>query len=485
MSPELFKYLVMFIYIGLTFYLSYVGMKKTKSLSGFSIGNKDMSPYLVGITMAASISSTATFVINPGFVYVHGMSAFVHYGIAALSGIIVALTVLSKGLRKLGAQHGSLTIPDWIRHRYGNKLLALFFAFINLLSITFIVLILVGCSIIINSLFGISIHLALVLTLLFVFSYVIMGGTYAHAYTNSMQGVMMIFISLFIFISGWVLMEGDFPAMLSGISANYAAFINPESNLYNSFFAVFVSGFLITSALMFQPHILTKVLYIKEDRDINKFLLTTFVCVGIFSLMLFVGFYAKFSGVSAAQDKVTMTYLIQQFNTLSWWGPYVVVLISITLLAAGMSTLDGILVSISAIVVNDIYYQLRSPNAKVAADNGLKLSRYVLIVIGLISFALAWNPPKLVGIFAQAGVYGIAAASFVPIIFGVVWKKHIPVWIMTTAAFIGLFGHLYLFKIYGVKNPSVSSCIAMLTSLVFATISLILVDLKSKEDVAV
>jgi SSS family solute:Na+ symporter/sodium/pantothenate symporter len=100
-------------------------------------------------------------------------------------------------------------------------------------------------------------------------------------------------------------------------------------------------------------------------------------------------------------------------------------------------------------------------------------------VIGLISFALAWNPPKLVGLFAQKGVYGIAAASLVPITMGVLINGKIPTWIVGCSAGIGLFGHLFLNIFMGVVNPAVSSTIAMLISLGFSIISLLIVKKKS------
>ena len=77
MTPDLFKYAMSLAYVILVFWLSWVGMRRTRDIRGFSIGNKDMNPYLIGITLAASIASTATFVINPGFVYSHGLSAWV------------------------------------------------------------------------------------------------------------------------------------------------------------------------------------------------------------------------------------------------------------------------------------------------------------------------------------------------------------------------------------------------------------------------
>lgn len=470
MEAELFKYLVTFTFVAFTFYLSYIGMKKTKDLKGFSIGNKDMGPILIGITMAASISSTATFVINPGFVYTHGLSAYLHYAVAASFGIVTAFLLLTKGFRKIGESKGSLTIPDWIYHRYQSRGLSLFFAVINLLSITFVVLILVGCSILLSSLFPVSQKMALVLCLLFVFSYVLMGGTYAHAYTNTFQGILMVLISLFLFGSGLKYFDGGFITSLQSISHNYASIVNPDSNLYYDYFSVFISSFLITFALMFQPHIFSKILYIKKDEDVSKFIATTFIVGTIFGLMLFVGFYAKLSGlVVTRQDLVVSQYITQEFST-GTFGPYILVFITLTLLAAGLSTLDGILVSLSAMVVNDIYLPFfgKGLSEEKKTKKALHLSRIVLIAIGLISFALAWSPPTLVGLFAQKGIYALAAASFTPILLGVLMKRDIPIWVMSGSSFIGFFGHLFLNLFMGFANPSVSSSISMIGSLVFA-----------------
>lgn len=485
MSPEIFKYVLTLFFVGVTFYLAYLGMKKTTSLRGFSIGNSDMGPVLIGITMAASISSTATFVINPGFVYNHGLAAYLHYGVAASLGIVVAFLVLTRGFRKLGASQGSLTIPDWIFHRYGHRGLALFFALINLLSITFVVLILVGCSLLMSSLFSIDQKTALILTLLFVFSYVLMGGTYAHAYTNSFQGMMMLLISGFLFFHGLKYFDLGFMTSLKSVSPAYASVFNPESALYHDFFSVFLSSFLITFALMFQPHILTKVLYLREEKDVNTFIGTTFVVGMIFSLMLFIGFYARLKGLEIPnQDSVVTTYIFTEFSE-SMWGQYLVVFISLTLLAAGMSTLDGILVSLSAMVVNDLYMPFARLQVKTADDEmrlrarGLALSRWVLIAVGLFAFALAWNPPSFVGLFAQKGVYGLAAASLVPILFGVLLEKPLPVSVIFTSALIGLFGHLGLNLFAGVANPSVSSGWAMLASASFATTAWLILRMKN------
>lgn len=469
MTPDIFKYLLVAVYALLVYWLSWLGMRRTRTVEGFSIGNKDMSPYIVGITLAASISSTATFVINPGFVYVHGLSAYLHYGVAGSLGILTAFLVLTRGFLRLGESSAALTIPQWIYYRYNHRGFSLFFAFINLLSITFVVLILVGCSLLVTGLFPIDQKTALVVVLVFVFSYVLMGGTYAHAYTNSLQGIMMMLVTAALFLQGWKYFHGDFFGALRTIGQEYASAYNADSNLYFDFFSVFLSGFVITFALMLQPHILTKVLYLRSEKDINKFIGTTVVVGSLFMLMLMIGFYARLSGLEVeAQDTVVREYLLQEFSS-SVWGEYVLVFIFITLLAAGMSTLDGILVSLSAMVVNDIVHPLAGERY-----DGLVLSRWVLVGVGVVGVALAWNPPPLIGLFAQKGVYGLAAASLVPVLFGVLVRRHIPLWVVAGSAAIGLVLHLWFNLFGGVENPAVSATYGILTSLVFGLAGLLL-----------
>ena len=460
MTPEIFKYLLTFAYAALVLWLSWVGKRRTRDLKGFAIGNKDMSPYVIGFTLAASIASTATFVINPGFIYVHGVSAFLHYGVSASLGILCAFIVLTRGFLKLGEEHQALTIPEWIYHRYQSHQLRLFFAFINLLSITFVVLILVGCSILMIGLFPVDQKQALIIILVFVFSYVLMGGTYAHAYTNTLQGVMMLFIALFLFFDGLTLLDSEFLNSIRAVGENYAAVYNPESNLYYDFVSVFASGFIVTFALMLQPHILTKVLYLRGEKDIGKFIGTTVIVGFCFSLILAIGFYARFAGLDVgSQDAVVRDYLLFRFGD-SVIDQYILTIIFLTLLAAGMSTLDGILVSLSAMVINDIVTPIFG-----SINNSLLWSRIILVIVGAIALALAWSPPPLIGLFAQKGVYGLAAASAAPILFGVLYKGKFSAPAIFVAATTGLFVHLVLNLFLGVINPAVSATLAIILSI--------------------
>ncbi len=422
-------------YILLTTWLAWLGHKKTKDITSFAVGAQDMNPVVVGITLAASIASTATFVINPGFVYVHGMSALMHLGVAAGIGIIAGLAIMSFGFRRIGAETKALTIPHWIGQRYESKAMTVFFAAVNLLSLTFVVLIVGGLSIVMQQTLGLSNVAACLLIIGFVFSYIFLGGTYAHAYTNTLQGGIMAVIAGVIVLSGSeYLFSGDMTAQLAAVDPNLALAVNPASPLFGSFFSVWIAGFIIGFALVSQPHIMIKAMYVKSDRDVLKYLGVCLLVSLAFTGLLLVGIYARMMGIPAEkfidpatgafrQDLVMTVYILESFS------PTMVAVITVALLAAGMSTLDGILVALSSIAGNDLFLGLTRNNVlkdKTPEEQqrlAHRASQVILIAMGVATFVIALNPPKLLGIFGQVGVYAIVAASCIPIFFGIVFRK--------------------------------------------------------------
>lgn len=470
------------LYILGTSYLGYLGSKQTKDFSSFAIGDGNMSPLVVGITLAASTASAATFIVNPGFVYVHGMAAFMHLGLSVFFGITFMLFLLSYRFRSIGAENKAVTIPGWLGKKYNSQNLAIYFSLINLLSFAFLVLLVGGISIVMQQLLGISNLVALIITLVFVTSYVIVGGTYAHVFTNVLQGSLMTMVSILVVVTGIMLMldTPDFWSSISEVNANLVGYTNPESNLYNSVFSVYVSGFLIGAALVCQPHILTKALYVKDNKAVTKYLLVFTLVYFIFTLLLLAGFWALLEVpaellVDSAtgdfrQDLVMTQYLKTSFP--SW----LFTVISVVLLAAAMSTLDGLMVGLSTITSNDLVINLIDKFGQKKLDLeskyriAFRASHIILIVLAIMTFIVTLNPPKLLGIFGQFGVYALVLSSLPPLLNGIFYEKPSlsVVWIFSVLALVI---HVLLY-FYGesffpgqgiaFKNPAVPGSIAIL-----------------------
>lgn len=430
-----FAWILFALYLIGTTWLGWLGYKKTTGFGSFAIGAGDISPFQVGVTLAAATASAATFIINPGFVYVDGLSAFMHLGISVYIGFVLMLWIMSFRFREMGASMKALTIPDWIGKRYGSSKFSLYFGIINIMSFAFVVLLVGGISIVMQKLLGIDNVTALLITLIFVTGYVLLGGTYAHVYTNMLQGILMMIISVVIVGSGVYLMleTPDFVTQINTANPNLLKFVNSESKLYNDIFSIYVTGFFIGAALVCQPHILTKALYVKTDEQVKRYIVIFSVIFFLFLLLLLAGFWAHIvvpetelidSTTGAFRQDLVMTAYLQ--NAFPDW---LFTVISVVLLAASMSTLDGLLVGMSTITANDVVLNiLRGQKGddidETASMNiAMKASNVVLVLIAILAFWVSLYPPKLLGIFGQVGVYGLVVAAVPPLIAGILFRK--------------------------------------------------------------
>ncbi len=481
-------WILFLIYVCGTLVLAWLGSRKTTSLESYAIGDGTMHPLVVGLALAASMTSTATLVINPGIVFAYGVSALFGYGVAAALGLTLGIVVLSKGFRKLGLGTGTLTVPAWLGQRYSSQGLRVFYAIVNLLLVAMVVLIcyaMAGLMIatlgLTEMLGGAAMTIALAGIILFVFAYTFFGGTFAHVYTNTAQGLIMLVVAVVLIASGIPLLTDGFFSKLAAIDPNLASPVNPSSILFRNLFEVFGANFLVGVALSVQPHFLIKALYVKRERDVNLYLGVAIVAGILFNMVMLCGLYARVG--SAAEvgafmqasglgiDGVMPGYIVTQFS------PVVGALISIALLAAGMSTLDGILVALSAIFASDVYLVLRRGELDTAAKMklGLRVGRWTLIVLGVLAFGLSllqhYRKEFSVAIFAQEGVYALFSALFVPVLFGFLWKS-MRGSVALTASLVALavhfgfrYGELSILTDADYTNPGLTAAYALIASL--------------------
>jgi SSS family solute:Na+ symporter/sodium/pantothenate symporter len=482
-----FAWLLFIAYLLATAWLGWRGYKRTTDFGAFAIGHGDLSPVVVGVTLAASTASAATFIINPGFIYVDGLSAFIHMVPGTGLGILTMLYLLSFRFRRFGAESKALTIPDWVGKRYRAPGFALYFSFLNLLSFAFVVLLVGGISIVMQRLLGISNVAALGITLTFVTGYVFIGGAYAHVLTNMLQGSLMILVTLVVIGSGVAIIlaePGSVAERLAAADPNLLVPVNTGGQLFNDTFSVYVAGFVIGAVLACQPHILTKALYVKTDEAVHRYLLVFAAVFFLFLLLASVGFLAHLVvPETALVDETTGAFrqdLVMTVYLQTVFPDWVFTIISVVLLAAAMSTLDGLLVSLSTITANDLVLNLVdrfSPRERTPEERmrlGMRASHVVLVVIAVAAFLVNLDPPRLLGIFGQVGVYGLAVAAAPPLIAGVLFRDT-SVGLLWAASAGALAVHLGLY-LYGSEllpgveltfaNPGVTGTIGAIVGIV-------------------
>lgn len=477
-------------YLGAIAYLAVLGRRAARAdKRSYAIGS--VHPIVAGMTLAAAIASTATFVINPGFVYVHGLSAFMHFGVAAGLGMAMGLVLVCGRFRRLGASSGAVTLPQWIGKRFGSRGLSSFFALVNLLSLSFVVLIVGGLSVVMQTTLGLSNVASLVVVIVFVFGYVFLGGAYANAYANTLQAAIMAIVAIMIVGSGLqhLLLPSESLALLRGIDGNLASAVNPTSTMFSSWFSVYGAGFVIGFALMCQPHVMTTALYVKNDREVKTALIVGIGLAWLFAAVLLAGLYARLDGITPSaitdaagnfrQDRVMAVYLSKTFS------PAALALVTVAIVAAGMSTLSAILVSLSSIVGQDLWVGVvKRGNA--SPQSAQLAAKVVLVLMGVGAFLLALRPPQLLGVFGQLGAYGVVTAGAAPLVLGATFPAMSRRTAMLAAA-VGPLLHFGLYflsprigvvaqaAIYGIDlaNPGVTAAIAIVVSALVASIGIL------------
>lgn len=472
MNETLLIWLFFALYLIVIVGVSVHSRRKAASIEGFAVGTRTVSPVWVGISLAVNLTSTATFVINPGLIYLYGWSGVVGYAIATPLGIFLGLILFTKQFRRVGDEFTILTVPQWIGDRYGSRAMKIYFAMLSLLQITFLVLIVVSITVVLERALEIPQFVALLIVIGTTFGYVLFGGAAGHIRSNSIQGILMAIVAVLLLGSGWAVLSegwGPFVERLQAVGPHYASPVNPDSLLFRSVFEVVIANFLIGIAIIMQPHVMSKALYLRSERDVNKYLLSAFVAAIPFFAVLAVGLLARLylPGEVLAPDVVMATYMVEVFN------PVLRAVVVVGILAAGFSTMEGIMIALSSIFANDVLKTIlpkRMTEGVDWKDKGLRYARYFLIALAPITLFLSWRqlvaPSLSVAIFAQNGVYGLFASTFVPVLAGMFIPHLKRQWVMfaSVTAFVVHFG-MYYFQIGPYwNNPAVPAATALLIS---------------------
>ena len=142
-------------------------------------------------------------------------------------------------------------------------------------------------------------------------------------------------------------------------------------------------------------------------------------------------------------------------------------------LAAGFSTLEGVILAISTIFANDFYgtfARAKGIDPERLQGNLLRAGRIFLVALAPITLFLAYRqivaPSLSVAIFAQNGIYGLFSATFAPVLFGI-FSRRTNAWLVFASAISALIVHFGMYyggiTVYH-NNPAVPATFALLTS---------------------
>ena len=403
-------------YAGMLAYHAWAGNRETRDLADYYVGGRSMGGVALGLSFFATYSSTNSFVGFAGQSYEWGI-AWLLLAPATVVMSIIAWLVVAPRLRRFTSRLGSLTVADFIGFRFESLPARVAAAVIVLFaSLFYMTAVFKGIGTLVEMFLEIPYEAAIVLVFVVVVGYTVAGGFISVVKTDAVQGVVMVFAAILLFV-GTVRAAGG----LQSLSALRNSADTAHLFDWNGTFPlVYVLGFVVagTAKLVTEPRQLSRFYAIDHEDSVRAGAYTsTLAFAVVYSLLVPLGLYARNifpEGVSETDRIVPMLLTRGDIFT-----PGVTAFLVVAMVAAAMSSLDSVLLVMASTAERDIFAVLRGQRSEAEE---LRRTRLWVALFAFITAIIAMRPPGgIVGLTVLSG--SIYAACFTPaVLLGLFWR---------------------------------------------------------------
>lgn len=420
-----FRWLAILVFACLMIGVGVYSMRRAKTTADFFLGGRNVGPWISAFAYGTTYFSAVMFIGYAGKLgWGFGISTlWITIGNAFI-GSWLGWKLLARRTRTMTSRLGVMTMPEFLEARYQSKGLKIVAAIlIFLFLIPYCGSVFTGLGFLFENVLKIPYQSSLVVMILLTGIYLILGGYFAIALTDLIQGVIMLVgASLmvgFIFVqpqvggfSGWLpnLAKID-PGLTQVIPKNWLGMLG----------LVVLTSF----GTWGMPQMVQKFYAIKNEKVIN----TATVVATVFALVIAGAAYLVGSTVHLffTPENVPMEGGQIAFNAiipilLNQTMPEVLLIVILLLvLSASMSTLSSlVLVSSSAITI-DLIQGVFCPNLdKKHSVNLLRLFCGVFIICSIV--IAVYKLDFIIKLMSLS--WGTIAGAFLaPYLYGLFWKK--------------------------------------------------------------
>ncbi len=407
--------IVLCLYFFLVLLLGFWFNRKVKSKRDYFIARGKLGPATVGFSFSATQMSGSTYMGAVGTEKILGYN-FTPAAVSSAAAPWFSYILLGNRLRKIAGRIKSVTLVDIFEARYYSSVAGLSCTIIMLVAfIPMIAAQLKAAGNIFEVLFGMPYWVGLIVFGGIVVLYTVLGGMFAVAWTDLIQGLIMI-LGFAILAPLAVQAAGGF----AGMHEHYAR-LNPGAiSFLGKMPAVWVvSAFIVWGFFQIggSPASVTRFLIPEDDRTLKRALVYSIVFQSF--VYLSATLVAIAGGVllpTLSRPDLTVPTMVSQLLP-----PLIGGVIIAAVLGAMMSTIDSILLLAGSLVVENIF--VRYISRAVEHGKGLKIARMTTLVIGLLSLLVALKPPAAILWIVTISFSLMASAFTFPFLLGLWWPR--------------------------------------------------------------
>ncbi len=410
--------------------------RKTRTVEGFLLGGRNIGAWISAFAYGTTYFSAVLFIGYAGkFGWDIGFPAmWIGIGNAVL-GCLAAWLVLAKKTRRMTHRLGSKTMPEYFEARFDSgamKIYAALIIFIFLVPYSAAVYKGLG-SLFVTIFPGADIAICMAIVAVLTAIYLVFGGYVATAYTDFVQGIIMIF-GVFVMVFAIVNNPeaGGFANAFAKVKSLGDAAGNPSlvSWFGGSYWKFLAYNIMLTSfGTWGLPQMVTKYYAIKDEKSVKQ----ATVISSLFALIIGMGAYFVGSlgrifvevgekglpkgGYDMVVPQTLMNSLGADGNVFT---TIILAIIMLLLLSASMSTLSSVVLTSSSAISVDlipaVYPKFKDRHQMTA------LRVLCFVFVGLSYYFATQNITFIVNLMSFS--WGVVAGSFIgPFLWGLYYKK--------------------------------------------------------------
>ena len=451
-NAQLYTIIALCLYAITMAFIGCFSYGKSKTLDSFLIGGRNIGAWMTAFSYGTTYFSAVVFV---GYAGQHGWNigiGCIWIGIGnAILGCLLSWLLFANRTRKMTKKLEAKTMPEYFEKRYDSKGMKIFASvIIFLFLVPYSAAVYKGLGALFSAIFpGVETWVWMLIIACLTAIYLVAGGYVATAYTDLIQGIIMIVgVICLIFavlshenvggITGFLTNLGNFQSLPGDPNPITGAQL---TNIFGgSSFRFLCFNIMLTSfGTWGLPQMIGKFYAIKDTAAIKRgTIISTIFCIIIGCGAYLIGSTSRL--VLGGQlpeggiDSIIPALLMEVLGN-GTLGIILLAIIMILLLSASMSTLEAVVLTSASAVAVDLIPSFRKKS--IEPHNQMLLTRLLCLAFVACSFIFATqNIPIIVSLMSFS--WGVVSGCFIgPYILGLFSKK-----ITKIGAYAGMIGGL-------------------------------------------
>ncbi|WP_299842698.1 sodium:solute symporter family protein [uncultured Paracoccus sp.] len=390
------------IYIALSLAVAWLSRAgPSSSMADYFLGDRSMGGVVSALSYSATTYSAFMMVGLAGLTYRGGVGAL-GFEIVYFAGVSL-VAVFGPRFWAVGARYGYVTPYEMLGHRYNSRWVAVAAGLVGLVFlIPYSAVQLAGVGYLLSGMtgggisFGLGIVIATILAI--VFSYI--AGIRSVMWTDSLQALMMIIAS--VMVAALVVYElGGFTTLFATIAERKPEMLQvPGPGLFSftTFLGLTIPWFFFAIS---NPQVSQR-LYMPASLAALRKMLLIFLCFGlIYTIVAVVWGFSAFIAFPDLENPDLATSVLLSSDFVP---PVLGVIVMIGILAAAVSTIDSILLTLSSVFARDVYGNVTGDSDD---HRQLLIGKLVIPVISLMALGFAAMEFSMIAVLSVAASVGL------------------------------------------------------------------------------